>query len=204
VNYARTGTVAWPVALPIALFSVAGAVLGVQIALLLPGAALQFGFGTFLLISAVQLTRTRRQAAPDAQLRTGTPRLALTGILAGMLSAVMGVGGGLVAVPLMLHLVGLDVKRVAATSLAVICFAAPAGAAAYMLRGALLPGLPAGSVGYVHVTAALPILAGAMVAVRWGAAVNRRMETRPLRFVFAGVLFILGLRLVLSSGWQLL
>jgi uncharacterized protein len=115
------------------------------------------------------------------------------------LSALLGVGGGVVAIPMLLYVVRLDVQRVAATSLAVVAFAAAAGTITYIVNGFGDHGLPPGSLGYVHVTAALPILVGSLLTVRLGARANQRVNRRTLRYVFGSLVLVLGARLVLSS-----
>ena len=62
------------------------------------------------------------------------------------------------------------------------------------------PGLPAGSLGYVHVTAALPILIGSMLTVRLGARSNQKVNRRTMRYAFGALFIVLGARLVLNSA----
>jgi hypothetical protein len=131
--------------------------------------------------------------------RVTVPVVVLTGILVGVFSALLGVGGGLVAIPLLLHVVRLEMERVAATSLAIIAVAAAAGTLTYITTGLAEPGLPTGHLGYVHIAVALPMVPGAMLAVGWGARLNQRLDRQVLRWTFAAVFALLGLRIVLSN-----
>ncbi|MBI4408482.1 MAG: sulfite exporter TauE/SafE family protein [Gemmatimonadetes bacterium] len=198
VSYHRAGLVAWRAALPIALASALAAAFGTQVALRLPAALLKVLFGTFLLATALQLLR-RAGGEHRHTLRLSPAVTLLTGMLVGLVSATLGVGGGLVAIPLLVHFVGLELRRVAATSLVVAAFAATAGSFSYMLSGWGAAGLPRGSVGYVHVLAALPIVAGSLLSVPWGVRVNQRLSTRALRVAFAVLLVALGGRLILTN-----
>jgi uncharacterized protein len=203
VTYARAGLVTWRAAVPIAAFSVLAAAAGAVIATGLPQALLRIGFGAFLLFTALQLTRRRH--APDADgLRLHWPLVALTGTLVGLLSAMLGVGGGLVAIPLMLQVMRMGIERVAATSLAIVVVAATAGTLTYAIAGAGVAGLPAGSLGYVHVAAGLPMVPGAMLFVRYGARLNQRMDPTRLRYLFAAIFAVLGIRLLLSNAGALI
>lgn len=198
VSYTRANLVAWRAAVPIAVVSVAAAAAGANLALLLPPDALKLTFGVFLLFTAVQLLGVE----PPAE--TGPPRLQLglmlpIGVAVGLLSAMLGVGGGIVAIPLLIHLVRLDLQRVAATSLAVVALAASAGTATYMWTGWRDPGLPAGSLGYVHAAAAIPILIGSVITVRLGTKVNQRVDRRTLRRIFGLVFLAVGARLIMIS-----
>ncbi|HUH12051.1 MAG TPA: sulfite exporter TauE/SafE family protein [Longimicrobiales bacterium] len=198
LRYHRDGLVAWPAALPVAVAALVAAVLGARLALGLPPEALKLAFGLLLLASAARLALPgpTGEARP---LRLGLPYTLGTGTATGLLSALLGVGGGVVAIPLLIHLVHLELRRVAATSLAVICFAALSGTATYVLSGWRAPGLPGGSLGYVHLVAAVPMLVGAMLAVRAGVWTNRRLGEGRLRLLFGLLMAIVGIRLVLLN-----
>jgi uncharacterized protein len=205
LTYARAGLVAWRAVLPIAIFSALSAASGALLAARVPQQMLKLGFGVFLLFTAVQLVRKRavkEDAAPGP--RVTLPLAAATGVLVGVLSALLGVGGGLVAIPLLLYVVRIDVEQVAATSLAIVVVAATAGTITYMSSGTGAADLPDGSLGFVHVAAALPMLPGAMLAARWGAKLNQRLDARRLRVTFALLFTLLGARLFLSNLGNLL
>lgn len=198
MTYARAGLVAWRAATPIAAFSLAAAAAGAVLAARVPAEALKVAFGAFLVFTAVQLL-VRRAGRRKGALRVSMPAAAVTGVLVGLSSALLGVGGGLVAIPLLIHVMRLDMERIAATSLAIVAVAATAGTLTYMVSGQGAAGLPSGSIGYVHVFAALPMLPGAMLAARWGARANQRMDPRLLRRTFAVLLGVLGLHLVIGN-----
>ena len=130
------------------------------------------------------------------------PRLglaALAGVAVGAMSALLGVGGGIVAIPILVYLMGLSLEKVAATSLAIIIVTALAGALGYAVAEVGATPLLPGSVGYVHVLAGVPVLVGALVAVRLGTRVNRSLGSERLRLLFAVVFLALGLRLVVQN-----
>lgn len=193
--YHRDGLVAWRAALPIAVVSVLAAAAGARVALLLPPEVLKLAFGVLLVVSGTQLV-ARKVSEKTGELRLGLVATAATGLLVGALSAMLGVGGGLVAIPMLVYVIRLDIRQVAATSLAVVSFAAASGTATYIASGWAVAGRPDGSLGYVHVLAALPILLGAVVSVRWGAVVNQKMGSRALRLLFGAIFVVFGLRII--------
>lgn len=197
-SYHRAGRVSWRSALPIGAFAVAGGIIGARVAILLPGEVLKLAFGVFLVLNAVHLARERRGGAEHA-LRLSLWTTIPVGLSVGIFSALLGVGGGLVAIPLLLYVVGLPIEKVAATSLAVIVFAASAGTVTYIISGIGEAGLPAGNIGYVHTSAGLPLMIGSLLTVRLGTRVNQRLKVKTLRAVFAILLFALGMRLVLQG-----
>jgi uncharacterized membrane protein YfcA len=109
--------------------------------------------------------------------------LAGVGVASGFLSALFGVGGGIVVVPALVLLVGFDSKAATATSLAAIGITAVAGAFSFSLFD------------HVHWDSAalvgLPALAGSLVGVR----LQHRVSSRALTRLFA--LFVVGVAVLL-------
>lgn len=193
--YHRARLVEWRAVWALAAGSVVGAAVAARTADRLPGTALQLGFALFLLLTAARLWRPAEPLAARPVAVAGLPYAArglAGGVVVGVLSALLGVGGGIIAIPILLHLLEVDVRRVAATSLAVIVLTAAAGAASYALAVPAADGVPAGSVGYVYLPAAVALTAGTVVAVRWGTILNRRLDAGTLRLVFAVTLALVG------------
>jgi uncharacterized membrane protein YfcA len=111
-------------------------------------------------------------------------RLVAIGAVAGVFSALFGVGGGIVVVPLLIFATGIPGRRATGTSLAAIVLTAAAGAVAYGLHGDLKPG-----------AAALVGVPGAFGAVA-GATLQQRLESRALAIGFALLLTAVGIRLL--------
>jgi uncharacterized membrane protein YfcA len=110
--------------------------------------------------------------------------LVLIGLAAGFFSALFGVGGGIVIVPLLLLLAHFLQRPAMATSLAAIGIIAVAGTISYGFHGELKPG-PAAIVG----------IPGAIGAIA-GTALQQRLANRTLSLLFALLLFGIGLKLL--------
>lgn len=161
----------------------------------LPEVALQAGFTLFLVTVGVRMLRDRGSAAPDPEReRRGTPFLLLGGATVGTLSAFLGVGGGTVAIPFLIYGVRLDMRRVAAGSLGVVAAAAVAGTLGYAV-GEPATALPAATLGYIHLPAALTLIPGAMIGARLGVRLNRKLDAARLRVLFAVLLLAVAARL---------
>lgn len=196
--YHRAGVVSWRSALPMAAFALGAAFLATRLAPIIPAQGLKLGFGALLTASGIQLLLPRR--VRDTETKNGHLWLgAIGGVFVGGLSSLLGVGGGIVAIPILVYVVGLGLEKVAATSMAVIVFTATAAVAGYATAepGAQL--MPPGSLGYIHYMAGLPILAGSIFSVRLGARVNQRLSARKLRMIFGLFFLALGLRLVIEN-----
>ena len=199
----RHGMVAWRAALPIAAAAAVAAIAGANLAVLLPAEALKLMFGLLLVGSGINLTRGQDAHARE-ELRLGAPVVIAIGTAIGLLSAMLGVGGGILAIPLLVYVVGLDIRRVAATSIAIVALTAASGAITYAVAGWDAAGRPPGSVGYIHLVAAVPIFVASLATVRLGAYANRRMNTTHLRWLFAAVFVVLGARLILENAGRIL
>lgn len=197
--YHRAGLVSWRAALPIAAGAMASAVVGALLAPVVPQHALRIAFGGLLTYTGFDLARGERRGV-EREGRRPSPWTSLAaGLLVGVFSAMLGVGGGVIAIPLLIYVVGLDLQKVAATSLAIVMFSALAGTITYAASG-VGAGAPPGSIGYVHITAALPILFGSVLSVRWGATLNQRLGRRRLRRLFSVLFLGLGIYLIVRNA----
>ena len=111
-------------------------------------------------------------------------RLLLIGVAAGFFSALFGVGGGIVMVPLLLVAGGFTERPAMATSLAAIGIIATVGTISYALHGELKPGAAA--------MIGIPAAFGAVA----GTALQQRLANRTLSLAFAALLLGIGVKLL--------
>ncbi|MCS7006621.1 MAG: sulfite exporter TauE/SafE family protein [Thermoleophilia bacterium] len=116
--------------------------------------------------------------------RAQAAKLAGIAVVAGLFSALFGVGGGIVAVPLLILALGLPERVATATSLGAIVITALAGVLVYGLRGEV-------NVGYAALVG-LPAVAGALV----GSSLQQRVRGRTLAYAFAALLVAVGVWLL--------
>ncbi len=157
--YGGRAHVAWSTALVVGLASIAGAPLGARLAGRLSARRLKLAFAAFLVLVAARLLW--RLPPPEAALEGAVAwgaELAL-GFAIGLLAGFMGVGGGILAVPAFVLLLGLPQATAQGTSLAVILVTAPAGAIEHHRQGhvawELMPWLAIGAFGAAPIAAAL-------------------------------------------------
>jgi len=110
--------------------------------------------------------------------------LILIGLAAGFFSALFGVGGGIIIVPLLLLVQRWQERPAMATSLAAIGIIALVGTISYGFHGELKPGAAA--------IIGLPAAAGAVA----GTALQQRLATRTLSLLFALLLAAIGVKLL--------
>jgi uncharacterized membrane protein YfcA len=110
--------------------------------------------------------------------------IALVGTLAGVFSGLFGVGGGIVMVPLLITLRGMDERRATSTSLGAIVVIAAAGVAAQVPYGT------------VHPAQSLLLGVPAMLGAAAGTALQQRLSLRAVALCFGVLLVAVAVSLV--------
>ncbi|MCX6022992.1 MAG: sulfite exporter TauE/SafE family protein [Chloroflexi bacterium] len=198
VIYAVSGQMPWDLVLIYSVASILGAVLGARLSALLSPVALRRAFGVFLLLLAVRMISsglagsTHPAQEISAPLLPNAPlaaQLAL-GLAAGILSGLLGIGGGQVLIPGMTVLFG-EAQRVAqGVSLAFIVPTSMAGAYTHYRMGTGLP------------RAAMLLVPGAAVGGIIGSTIAQYLPGFALQLSFGAFLIYVGLRMVWPNVYK--
>jgi uncharacterized membrane protein YfcA len=190
----RHGAVLWPVFAILAPGVLAGALLGALAAHVMASDALRILFGIFELSVAVQMGLGLRPA-PHREL-PGRMLMAAVGTVIGLISALVGIGGGTMTVPYLVWS-NIPVRNAVATSAAVGLPIAIAGATGFVVTG-LGSAMPAGSIGYVYLPAFAGIIVTSALFAPVGARLAHRLPTQVLKRVFAVFLAVVGVKMVVG------
>jgi uncharacterized protein len=192
------------------LFTAIGALFGGLIAFLLPERALEVLFAGLLIYTSLTMVRRGRSAGGpeeetvvdvepgedqffDASLSGPTYRVrripfgAAGSVGAGVASALLGIGGGLVKVPVMHIVMGVPLRVATATSNLMMGITASAGAIIYLSRGLIDP--------YIASPTALGVFVGASL----GSRVAHRIDLRILRGLFVAILLYTAFQMLLRA-----
>jgi uncharacterized membrane protein YfcA len=197
------------------LFIASGALVGGSVAFLLSDQLLSLLFAGLLLYVAATMARGRR-AEPDLEpdpdppvaidpdppaRQTALERLSGDGYRvhnlgrgvvgatgAGIVSALLGIGGGIIKVPLMHLAMGVPLRVATATSNMMIGITAAASAVIYIIHGGIDP--------YVAGPTAIGVFLGATA----GSRLSHRVDLRYLRLLFVVVLVYTAVQLLLRVG----
>lgn len=172
-----------------------GAVMGVLIAVRARTEILTIGFSLFLLAVAVQLLigppqRDRLACLPPNPVRS------LIGGGIGMVSAIMGIGGGTLTVPAM-TLCGYPVKKAIGTASAMGFVIAVPGTISYIINGWHVAGIPPASLGFVNLVALMVITPFSMLAAPWGVRLVQILPVPRIKQIFSVFLVFTAVRLLL-------
>lgn len=166
-----------------------GAIIGARVGGYLPDRTLETGFALLLFLILWRLAVQREPSEGDDQNVSLARAIGLFGG-AGMLSGLLGVGGGVLNVPALRLVLKKDMLVAVATSTMIISFTASAGAAVYASAGQLDWSLAAGCA------------TGAFVGGRLGALLAPRVSRRNLQRIFLFVILYVAIEM-LAHGLEL-
>jgi uncharacterized membrane protein YfcA len=184
----KRGAVLWPVAAKLAPGILVGSLLGAQVASALPTRWLALVFALFVGFSATQMLLDRKPK-PTRQL-PGAAGMFGVGSAIGVVSAIVGAGGGFLSVPFMTWC-NVRIHNAVATSASLGFPIAVAGTVGYVISGWHLTGITPGAVGYIHVPALIALAVASVTTAPLGARVAHALDTRRLKRVFAVLLYLL-------------
>jgi uncharacterized membrane protein YfcA len=176
------------------LFTAIGAFVGASIAFLIEERVLALLFAGLLIYVALSMLRARAAstpAAPPGERESYEVRNIPLGVVgatgAGVLSALLGVGGGIVKVPLMHLGMGVPLRVSTATSNLMVGITAAASAVIYVIHGEVDP--------YV----AGPTVIGVFLGASIGSRIAHRIDVRILRWLFVVVLLYTAVQMLLKA-----
>ncbi|MCK8515391.1 sulfite exporter TauE/SafE family protein [Methylonatrum kenyense] len=194
--HARRGGVRWELALSLVPGIVVGALAGALLAAWISGEALRIIFATFLAITALRMGfagEIRR-----ALTLPGRAGMSLVGSGIGLLSALVGIGGGSLTVPFLAKC-GVAMREAVGTSAACGLPIALAGTIGFMISGWNHADLPNWTSGYVFWPAVLAVAITSTLLAPVGAMLAYRLPATLLRRLFAVLLALMAIRLLFDA-----
>lgn len=185
----KRGAVSWALVATLAPGIVLGsAVASIGFFSFLKGSYLAIFFGLFVAFSATQMLFNRKPK-PTRQMPSASGQLvAGTGI--GMLSGLVGAGGGFISVPFMTWC-NVPIHNAVATSAALGFPIALANVVGYAISGQGVSGLPDSSLGYIWLPATGVIAMASFFTAPIGARASHSLPVSALKRVFASLLYVL-------------
>jgi uncharacterized membrane protein YfcA len=181
----------------VALFASLG---GSTLAAHIPGATLKVIFGVVIMLSAIRMV-TLRLPEEGEEIDVPVWQMVLWALPIGLLSGLLGVGGGILAVPILTMALGFRMQKAVATSTAMIILTSIGGVVGYILNGHGVSGLPAYSLGYISLPAALLLSVSSVGMAQFGASAAHRLPAKQLRLIFVVLIVYMGLRMIGVFEW---
>ncbi|XTP32797.1 sulfite exporter TauE/SafE family protein [Mycobacterium sp. TJFP1] len=180
ISHARAGRVQWRTGLIFGAAGMAGAYAGGLLARYIPGTILLIGFAVMMIATAIAMLRGRKTIETgETGHRLPVPKIVAEGLIVGLVTGLVGAGGGFLVVPALALLGGLPMPIAVGTSLIVIAMKSFAGLAGYLTS--------------VHInwTLALAVTAAAVIGALIGARLTAMINPDSLRKTFGWFVLVM-------------
>ena len=184
----RHGAVLWPVVRLLTPGIVIGSLVGPWIGKQMNTAVLSLFFAVFVAFSATQMLLNKRPGGTREL--PGTGGMLAAGGVVGLISGLVGAGGGYVSIPFMTWC-SIRIHNAVATSAALGFPIALAGTLANVYYGWHEPGLPPGALGFIWLPGLALIVIASMTLAPLGARLAHRLPVQKLKRIFAGIFYLL-------------
>lgn len=191
-QHGKQRNVDWRSVLVLGFSSALTALATTKLAAWLSGRHLRIFFGLIVMAAAMKmLTESEAQAQKKLEFLSnpGIPGLVAVGLVAGIVAALAGVGGGVVTIPMMYYFLNMPLKLAIGTSSATIVITALFSVVGYILNGLGRAGLPEWSIGFVDLQRGAALAIGTILMARVGAYVS--FKTHPFRLKKLFALFVI-------------
>lgn len=184
----RHGAVRWRTVAGMAPGIVAGSLLGPQVVGVMSTSALAAFFALFVTLSATQMLLDRKPK-PSREMPKTAGLFGVGGGI-GLISSMVGAGGGFISVPFQVWC-NVPLRNAVATSAALGLPIAAAGTVGFIVAGLRESGLPQYSLGFIYLPALFSIVVGSVLSAPVGARAAHRWPVKTLKRIFACVLYLL-------------
>lgn len=175
----------------------AGSILGTLLAARVDSSVLAAVFGVIALLVALKMLAPLERVTLADDIPRGVLASLLPGII-GVLSSMMGIGGGTLSVPVLTLLNQAIHRAVGTAALFGLLISLPA-AATYVVAGWDDPRLPPGSIGYVNLIGFALIASVTVLTAPIGAKIAHGLSKRHLSLLFGGFLLLVSCRMIFRA-----
>jgi uncharacterized membrane protein YfcA len=194
-SHHRRGAVKWIVVRRIVLGIFVGTFLGTCVAAKLSTPILKGFFVIFLYYVGIQMI-TGKKPKPERQLPERTGMFGM-GNLIGLVSSLVGIGGGTLSVPFMVWC-NIPLHQAIGTSAAIGFPIAVAGTIGYIYNGLSAPNLPGYTIGYVYLPALAGLIITSILTAPIGVRLAHSLPVDKLKQFFAILLLVVATRMFVS------
>ncbi len=201
IGYARQKRVYFKVGLLFALITAPGAIVGAYLTSFLPGTILSIIFSVFLIIIAIRiisvnkLVRKRKNSDKELTVKCERDCFAdrshlITGFVlcffVGLASGLLGIGGGILLVPILLFVVFVPIHVAVATSMFVMVLTSVFGVFQHH------------ALGNIDFTFALLLAIGAFIGAQVGAWLSKKVSGDRLQLILGATLILISIQMIIK------
>ena len=200
LTHHKKGAVIWKAGVTFGIAGAIGAFFGAFIASHLPGKVLTVAFGIAVILGALRMLTAKPPQITDEPSDSITAFI-LWGIPLGIVSGIIGIGGGVLMIPIMVYFLKFKMHQAVGTSTALMIFTAIGGSLSFLINGLGVQGLPPYSTGYLNWLQWI-LLAGCSIPLAIvGAKTAHLLPAKQLKYIFIAVMFYMGLKMTGLFAW---
>lgn len=177
------------------IFGIIGSFIGGFVASGLPSRVLEIIFGLLLLFIGIRNILSRDKKEKEAIFDFNFISIAVTGLLVGFSSGLLGIGGGIFLIVILTSLLGFSMIRAIGTSSVFISLTAIGGTISYIISGWGINTFPY-SLGYVSIVNFLLIACFSVPLAQVGAKYAHKLPEKRLKQVFGVVVLYIALKML--------
>ncbi len=167
--------------------------LGAYVASLIGGNVLKIVFGSVVIVGSLRMLTAKLPEVQEKPIDKILPYV-FWGIVIGFFCGFIGIGGGVLIVPVMVLALKFDIHKAIGTSTAVMIFTSIGGVISYIVNGLNASGLPPYSLGYVNILQWMCLAGTSIPMAQLGVKVAHKLPSKQLKYIFAVVKIYMGLR----------
>jgi len=200
IGHSRKRAVFWKAGVVLGLTGLVGAFLGGFFAAHIPGNILKIGFGLAILAGSIRML-TAKSPKVEKEPIDNLFIYILWGLPLGIVSGIIGIGGGVLMIPIMVLAMRFKMHQAVGTSTALMIFTSIGGILSYIVNGLNVSVLPPYSVGYVNILQWI-LLAGTSVPMaQVGVRVAHKLPAKQLKYIFIAVMIYMGIKMIGLFSW---
>ena len=199
-GHSKKGAVMWKAAVVLGVTGAIGAVIGSTIASITPGKYLSIAFGCAIILGAVRML-TAKPPEETGKKPVENPLVwAAWGFPLGIVTGIIGIGGGVLMVPVMFVALSFGIHLAVGTSTALMIFTSIGGLLGYIYNG-LKAGIPFVTeighlIGYWNLESWLLLASTSVLMAQVGARTAHKLPAKQLKYVFIIVMLYMGWKMI--------
>lgn len=197
----RQKAINWKAASFIGIFTSVAGFVGASIAARLPGSALKIAFGAVALAIGIRMV-TVKISDVERPIRDSRWLYVALAVPIGLITGILGIGGGAFIVPSLVIVVGYRMRYAVATSLGIMLFTTAGSIIGYVVGGLNAPaGMPEHTIGYLYWPAWVILTISSIGMAQVGAILAHKIHGRILNYIFCAVQFYVALNMLGVFTW---